>query len=124
MVCHWGMSERLGPINYAKQSPGPMVYGESVTFSDETSRKIDLEIANFVQKNYEVAKKILQDNMTALHRLTDALVLWETLDSEQIKEIVSGKDIGAPVMGKKTVTTPPEESAPSAPVFGTKPTPA
>ncbi len=126
MVCHWGMSEKLGPINYAKQGGNPIYGGEQVSFSDETSRKIDLEIQSFVQKNYEVAKKILQDNMSALHRLTDALVLWETLDAEQIRDIVAGKDIGAPVMSKKPTDTPPSGTVVgSGPLFGAgKPTPA
>lgn len=127
MVCNWGMSERLGPINYAKQSNGPMYGGDSVSFSDETSRKIDMEIANFVQKNYEVAKKILQDNMDALHRVTEALVAWETLDAEQIKAIVAGQDIGQPVMTKKPTDTPnpPQGTVVGAnPLFGGKPTPA
>ena len=114
MVCNWGMSEKLGPINYSKQNHGPM-YGDSVSYSDETSRKIDMEISNFVQKNYEVAKKILLDNMVALHRLTEALVVWETLDAEQIKNIVAGQDIGQPVMSKK----PSEPQAPSDAVSGT-----
>jgi len=126
MVCHWGMSEKLGPINYAKQGGNPYAGGEQVSFSDDTSRKIDLEIQNFVTKNYEVAKKILQDNMTALHRVTEALVLWETLDAEQIKDIVAGKDIGAPVMSKKPTDIPPSGTVVGAgPMFGTgKPTPA
>jgi cell division protease FtsH len=126
MVCNWGMSERLGPINYAKQNNGPMMYGDSVSYSDETSRKIDMEIANFVQKNYEVAKKILQDNMDSLHRLTDALVAWETLDAEQIRAIVSGKDIGQPVMTKKPTDVPPSGTTQgTSPLFGAgNPTPA
>jgi cell division protease FtsH len=126
MVCNWGMSEKLGPINYAKQNGGMVYGGESVSFSDETSRKIDMEIANFVQTNYEVAKRILQDNMDALHRVTEALVAWETLDAQQIKDIVAGKDIGQPVMSKKPTDVPPSGTVVGAgPLFGAgKPTPA
>jgi cell division protease FtsH len=125
MVCNWGMSERLGPINYSKQNNGPM-YGDSVSFSDETSKKIDLEISHFVHKNYEVAKRILQENMDVLHRLTEALVAWETLDAEQIRDIVAGKDIGQPVMNKKPTDSSPSETLVAAnPLFGAgKPTPA
>ena len=127
MVCNWGMSEKLGPINYAKQNGG-MVYGsESVSFSDETSRRIDSEIANLIQTNYEIAKKILNDNVDALHRVAIALVAWETLDAEQIRNVVAGKDIGQPELSKK----PAEPSAPEGtvvganPMFGAgKPTPA
>jgi cell division protease FtsH len=123
MVCHWGMSERLGPINYSKQHNGPM-YGDSVTYSDETSRKIDMEISHFVQKNYQVAKKILLDNMEALHRLTEALVAWETLDAEQIRSIVAGKDIGQPVMSKKPSEPKTPTDSVSGTLFGGSPKPA
>jgi cell division protease FtsH len=128
MVCNWGMSDKLGPINYTKQNQGMMYGGETVTFSDETSRKIDTEIANFVQKNYDIAKNILQKNIDALHNVAEALVVWETLDAEQIRDIVAGKDIGKPEMTKKPTDVPPAGTA-SAPVtgggiFGAKPTPA
>lgn len=127
MVCNWGMSEKLGPINYSRQN-NPMMSGEITTFSDETSRKIDMEIASMVHTNYEIAKKILNENMEALHRLALALVAWETLDSDQIREIVSGKDIGQPVMSKKPAETSSvagsaPESAGLYPASG-KPTPA
>jgi cell division protease FtsH len=128
MVCNWGMSEKLGPINYAKSNGGMVYGGESVSFSDETSRRIDSEIANLVHNNYEIAKKILNENVDALHRVALALVAWETLDAEQIRNIVAGKDIGQPVLTKKpTDVTPPSEgtTASAAPIFGAgKPTPA
>lgn len=126
MVCNWGMSDKLGPINYAKSNGGMVYGGESVSFSDETSRKIDMEIANFVHTNYEVAKKILNENIDALHRVALALVVWETLDAEQIRNIVAGKDIGQPEMSKKPTETPPSGTVVGAnPLFGAgKPTPA
>ena len=126
MVCNWGMSDKLGPINYAKSNGGMVYGGESVSFSDETSRKIDMEIANFVHTNYEIAKKILNENIDALHRVALALVLWETLDAEQIRNIVAGKDIGQPELSKKPTETPPSGTVVGAgPLFGAgKPTPA
>jgi cell division protease FtsH len=126
MVCNWGMSEKLGPINYAKQNGGMVYGGESVSFSDETSRKIDMEIANLVHTNYEIAKKILNENIEALHRVALALVAWETLDAEQIKDIVAGKDIGQPELSKKPTDVPPSGTVVGAnPMFGAgKPTPA
>lgn len=126
MVCNWGMSEKLGPINYAKQNGGMVYGGESVSFSDETSRKIDMEIANLVHTNYEIAKKILNENIEALHRVALALVAWETLDAEQIKDIVAGKDIGQPELSKKPTDIPPSGTVVGAnPMFGAgKPTPA
>jgi cell division protease FtsH len=126
MVCNWGMSEKLGPINYTKQNGGMVYGGESVSFSDETSRKIDMEIASLVHTNYEIAKNILNDNIEALHRVALALVAWETLDAEQIRDIVAGKDIGQPVMSKKATDVPPSGNISAVnPVFGAgKPSPA
>jgi cell division protease FtsH len=126
MVCNWGMSEKLGPINYQRGGGNPYAGDPGAIFSDETSRKIDLEIQHFVQSNYEVAKKILSSNMDALHRVAQALVVWETLDAEQIKDIVAGKDIGQPMMSKKPSDTPPSGTVVGAnPLFGVgKPTPA
>jgi len=118
MVCNWGMSEKLGPINYAKNAQSP--YDQGTIYSDETSRKIDLEIAHFVQSNYEIAKKILNENIEVLHRLALALVVWETLDAEQIKDIVAGKDIGVPVMTKKPTETSSTEV--KSGLFGGSPT--
>ena len=126
MVCNWGMSEKLGPINYTKQNGGMVYGGENVSFSDETSRKIDMEIASLVHSNYEIAKNILNENIEALHRVALALVAWETLDAEQIRDIVAGKDIGQPVMSKKTTDVPPSGNIAAVnPVFGSgKPSPA
>jgi cell division protease FtsH len=113
MVCHWGMSEKLGPINYAKQT-SYNVYGssEGAQYSDETSRKIDTEIAHIVQSNYEIAKKILNDNIDALHRVAQGLIVWETLDAEQIKDLVAGKDIGIPEMTKPKIKEEKETQTP------------
>lgn len=132
MVTNWGMSEKLGPINYQRSGQTNVYGGEApAQFSNETSQKIDLEIQHFVQHNYEVAKKILGDNMDALHRVALALVAWETLDAEQIRDIVAGKDIGQPMMTSKptTDTTPPPAgnapaTASTSKIFGAKPSPA
>lgn len=128
MVCNWGMSDKLGPINYERKGGNPYAGDAGSSFSDETSRKIDVEIAHFVQSNYEVAKKILGDNIDALHRVALALVVWETLDAEQIRDIVAGKDIGQPVMTKKPTDVPPSAGTPApaatSSIFGAKPSPA
>jgi cell division protease FtsH len=101
MVCTWGMS-KLGPINYAQRG-NPNIYGgsEAAQFSDETAKRIDTEIANLVQVNYEKAKTILQENIEALHRIADGLMVWETLDATQIEKLIRGEDIGTPIVTSK-----------------------
>jgi cell division protease FtsH len=121
MVCTWGMS-KLGPINY--QSRGTQnIYGgqESAQFSDETAKRIDTEIANLVQLNHEKAKTILQENLDALHRIAEGLIVWETLDAGQINKLIAGEDIGQPIIVAKK---PEAVSAVSSGIVGGKTAPA
>jgi cell division protease FtsH len=99
MVCSWGMSKEMGPIMYSKNKEHAYASGgDNKEFSDDTAKKIDIEVRDIIDRNYEVAKKILIDNRDALDRLSEALIIWETLDYQQIKDIVDGKDIGLPVV--------------------------
>ncbi|MBF0363488.1 MAG: ATP-dependent zinc metalloprotease FtsH [Oligoflexia bacterium] len=102
MVCHWGMSE-LGPIAYGKNKEHPFAgMGQDAReYSEETARKIDVEVTRIVTRNYQMAKDILNANKDILIKLADALVVWETLDRKQIDDIVAGIDIGTPMGIKK-----------------------
>jgi len=99
MVTKWGLSEKLGPLTYAEDD-GEVFLGKSVTkhksVSDETSHTIDEEIRQFIDRNYERAEKMLNDNMDKLHVMAEALLKYETIDSKQIEEIMSGKIPGPP----------------------------
>jgi cell division protease FtsH len=103
MVCHWGMSKNMGPINYAKSRSNPFAHPgmneADSSFSEDTAQKIDKEISRIVQANYELAAKILREQKTALVNLSEALIVWETLDAEQVRQVVAGKDIGLPKIG-------------------------
>lgn len=107
MVCHWGMSKDLGPINFTKSRSNPFQYGggqdADSSFSEATAQVIDKEIVGIVQKNYELASKILKDKKEILVRLSEALITWETLDSDQVKKVVAGEDIGAPQMSSSDI---------------------
>lgn len=101
MVCTWGMSDALGPINFGDSRSQPFAgysagMAENNHRSDSTSQLIDEEVKGIIDRNFEVAKKILEDNKDALVRLSEALILWETLDANQVKRVVSGEDIGVP----------------------------
>lgn len=99
MVTKWGLSEKLGPLTYAEDD-GEVFLGKSVTkhktVSDETSHAIDEEIRQFIDRNYERAETLLNDNMDKLHVMAEALLKYETIDSKQIEEIMSGKIPGPP----------------------------
>jgi cell division protease FtsH len=104
MVCHWGFSETLGPIKYQKS--GMMAINsphEAIDFSEATAQSIDREITALIKNNYQIAKKILTDKKDALIRIADALMIWETLDNQQILNLVDGKDIGQPIITPKVV---------------------
>lgn len=104
MVCQWGMS-RLGPINYGKSREHPFVGmgGDQNAVSEQTSQKIDAEVTDIITRNYEMAKKILLDHKTSLIKVAEALIIWETLDVNQVKDLIAGKDIGVPIMDAKSV---------------------
>jgi cell division protease FtsH len=94
MVTRWGLSGRLGPLAYGEEE-GEIFLGRSVTkhkaVSEETARLIDEEIRSVIDANYERAERLLKENMNALHMMADALIKYETIDHEQIDDIMSGR---------------------------------
>jgi cell division protease FtsH len=99
MVTRFGLSETLGPLAYAEEE-GEVFLGRSVsqhkTISPETARRIDKEIRSLVDRNYERAKQILDDNLDKLHRMAQALMRFETISIEQIEDIMQGRPVGPP----------------------------
>ena len=99
MVTRWGLSDRLGPLAYGEEE-GEVFLGRSVTthknVSDDTAHAIDEEIRAFIDRNYDRAEHILQENMERLHAMAEALIKYETIDKEQINDIMAGKDARPP----------------------------
>lgn len=99
MVTKWGLSEKLGPLTYAEEE-GEVFLGRSVTkhkeVSDETAHLIDEEIRSVVDRNYERAEKILSANREKLDVMADALIRYETIGEEQIREIMEGRTPSPP----------------------------
>jgi cell division protease FtsH len=95
MVTKWGLSERLGPLMYTEDE-GEVFLGHSVTqhkqMSDETAHLIDEEVRNLIDRNYSRAENILRENEDRLHKMAEALMRYETIDSAQIKDIMEGRD--------------------------------
>ncbi len=103
MVCTWGMSQKLGPVNYHKEKSSPWSAPSSDSgYSEQTGQDIDSEIHRLVDENYQEAMKILKDNREALDRLAEGLIVWETLDKQQVKDLVAGKEIGVPLIDDHT----------------------
>ncbi len=99
MVTKWGLSEKMGPLSYSEED-GEVFLGHSVTqtktVSDETAHTIDGEVRRIIDSNYERAKTILNDNLDKLHIMADALVKYETIDTDQIDDIMAGKQPRVP----------------------------
>jgi cell division protease FtsH len=82
------------------ENEGEVFLGRSVTktttMSEETMRKVDLVIRRIIDEQYAVARKLIEDNQDKIHAMAAALLEWETIDSEQIDDIMSGKPPRAP----------------------------
>ena len=96
MVTEWGMSEKLGPVLYAENT-GEVFLGKSVTqsrnMSEETAKLVDSEIKRLVTEAYDSAKQLLTEHKNDWEKLAEALVEYETLTGEEIKDLLDGKDI-------------------------------
>ncbi|MFO1180539.1 ATP-dependent zinc metalloprotease FtsH [Ottowia sp.] len=110
MVMKYGMSEALGPMVYA-ENEGEVFLGRSVTkttnISEETMQKVDAEIRRIIDEQYALARKLIEDNQDKMHAMAKALLDWETIDSDQIEDIMAGRD-----------PRPPKDFTPRTPPSG------
>jgi len=131
MVTKWGMSDKVGPVEYA-QPEGESFLGYSssqpVRMSNQTAQLIDDEIKSIVEGGLTRARSVLTDHIDQLHLLAGALLDYETLSGDEIKRLVAGEDIGRPDPGAAKPSVPragtsiPKTRRPSGP-FGS-PSPA
>ena len=115
MVTQWGFSEKLGPLLYA-QEDGEVFMGAGMSqakqVSDETARLIDQEVRALIDRNYERAKKILEDNMDIMHSMKDALMKYETIDAGQIDDLMNrAETVRAPQGWTDSEVKPAEPTA-------------
>ncbi len=119
MVTRWGLSDKLGPLSYGEDEQ-EVFLGHSVTqhkvVSDETTHLIDKEIRYFIDNNYHRAKQLLQENMDKLHAMAAALMKYETIDADQISDIMDGKEPRPPKdWDNDSHQPPPVHLTPAAP---------
>jgi cell division protease FtsH len=115
MVTKWGMSDDLGPVQYEEQGEGYLGMGQTqrTMMSGETSKAIDKEIRRIIDSGYDKAKQVLNDNEDQLHALAQALLEYETLTGQEIKQLLEdgkierddGNDKGKPVTALPGVGT-------------------
>ncbi len=110
MVTRYGMSEELGPMVYG-ENEGEVFLGRSITthknLSDVTMQKVDGEIRRIIDEQYKLARKILTDSRDKVEAMTAALLEWETIDSDQIGDIMAGKPPRPPKPAGSHTTKPP-----------------
>jgi cell division protease FtsH len=114
MVTRYGMTDALGPVVYA-ENEGEVFLGRSVTktthMSEATMQKVDSEIRKIIDAQYKVAWDILDQNRDKAHVMANALLEWETIDADQINDIMEGKLPRPPAGGS---STPPTGGSPSS----------
>ncbi len=113
MVMRYGMTESLGPMVYA-ENEGEVFLGRSVTqtknISEATMQKVDTEVRRIIDEQYARARKLIEDNADKMHAMANALLELETIDADQINDIMEGRPPRAP----KIYTPPPVKDDPPA----------
>src|SRR5579883_1603852 len=123
MVTKWGLSDKLGPLTYSEET-GEVFLGRSVTqhkqVSDGTAHAIDEEVRRVIESNYQRARQILTSSIDKLHIMAEALIKYETIDEEQLKDIMAGKPPRPPAGWDDALTnkppTKPTAGQPVAPI--------
>jgi cell division protease FtsH len=117
MVTEWGMSDVMGPMVYG-ENEGEVFIGRSITthqnISDETMRKVDAEIRRIIDEQYALARRLLDTNRDKVEAMTRALLEWETIDSEQIDDIMAGRPPRPPKPVATKPTVPPSDGGAKA----------
>ena len=96
MVCEWGMSDVLGPVSFGKKEEAIFLGREIAQhrdYSEQTAQIIDREVRDIVERNYKRARDILTSKTQILHDLAAALLEYETLDGDEVEQIVQGNKI-------------------------------
>ncbi|MGH8806014.1 MAG: ATP-dependent zinc metalloprotease FtsH, partial [Polaromonas sp.] len=95
MVTRYGMTEALGPMVYA-ENEGEVFLGRSITktnnMSESTMQKVDNEVRRIIDEQYAQARKLIEDNKDKMHAMAKALLEWETIDGDQLDDIIAGKE--------------------------------
>ncbi|MCO6428281.1 ATP-dependent zinc metalloprotease FtsH [Nitrosomonas communis] len=113
MVTQWGMSDTLGPMVYG-ENESEVFLGRSVTthknVSEATMQKVDMEIRRIIDEQYSLARRLIEENRDKVEAMTKALLEWETIDSEQIKDIMEGRPPRPPQPPQSSVSAKEKES--------------
>ena len=94
MVTQWGMSDSMGPMVYG-ENEGEVFLGRSITthknVSEATMQQVDAEIRRIVDEQYSLSRRLIEENREKVDVMAKALLEWETIDSDQIEDIMAGR---------------------------------
>jgi cell division protease FtsH len=117
MVTQWGMSDALGPMVYG-ENEGEVFLGRSVTthksVSEATMQKVDMEIRRIIDEQYAIARKILEDSRDKVEMMARTLLDWETIDADQIHDIMKGLPPRPPKPSPSLPSSPSQGGTPAA----------
>ena len=118
MVTQWGMSDALGTMVYG-ENEGEVFLGRSITthknVSEATMQQVDAEIRRIIDQQYGLARRLIEENRDKIEAMTQALLEWETLDADQINDIMAGKPPREPKRSSPPAGTPADNSPGAAP---------
>jgi cell division protease FtsH len=118
MVTQWGMSDALGTMVYG-ENEGEVFLGRSITthknVSEATMQQVDAEIRRIIDQQYGLARRLIEENRDKVEAMTQALLEWETLDADQINDIMAGKPPREPKRPVPPAGTPADNSPGAAP---------
>jgi cell division protease FtsH len=118
MVTQWGMSDSMGPMVYG-ENEGEVFLGRSITthknVSEATMQQVDAEIRRIVDQQYGLARRLIEENRDKVEAMAKALLEWETIDSDQIEDIMNGRPPRPPkpTSSSSPPPTPPQEGTPT-----------
>jgi cell division protease FtsH len=117
MVTQWGMSDVLGPMVYG-ENEGEIFLGRSITthknVSETTMQKVDGEIRRIIDEQYALARRLLEENRDKVEAMAKALLEFETIDADQINDIMAGLPPRPPKPAQAPPQQPPKPDAPGA----------
>ena len=118
MVTRYGMSDKMGPMVYGEDE-GEVFLGRSITthknVSETTMQQVDAEIRKIIDEQYALAKKILEENRDKVEAMTAALMEWETIDADQVNDIMEGHPPRSPKVPQSQVKSSPDDPSGTAP---------
>jgi cell division protease FtsH len=116
MVVRWGMSDNLGPMVYG-ENEGEVFLGRSITthknVSESTLQQVDAEIRRIIDQQYGIARSIIEEHREKVETMAKCLLEWETIDADQINDIMEGREPRPPKPTQPPAQHPPRDSTPT-----------